>query len=1097
MTQRLQACLLVCLVFSSIIAVMPAKGQVLYGSVVGEVEDQTGAVVARTAVSLTNPATGQSRQTTTDSEGRYAVSNVLPGSYELTVATPGFRKYTQTGIEITINTVTRLDVRLEVGQASETVSVAASAAVLQTDKSDLHVELDQKAITNMPLGNYRNFQTLINLVPGATPGQFQNSITSTPARSLTTNINGTNRNSNDTRLDGALDIYVWLPHHTLYNPPADTIETVNIATDAFDAEQGLAGGAAITVTTKSGTNDLHGTAFAFQDNAVLRARNFFQVGEKPKHILNIDGGTIGGPIKKDKLFFFGGYEGTRERTGFFGRYTVPTADQREGNFSAYNQVIYDPNTGNADGSGRRPFPGNIVPLDRQSAITRKLQDRVPLPNLPGNANNYYSEATQPMDRDSYDAKVNWNRTASHVIWGKYSMMNADVNCKFALGDGGGPGLCAGGGGVSTMRAQLATIGHTLTLSPNLVVDGTIGFTRWAMDLVAPDYGKNWGSDFLGIPGTNGPDIRQSGFPIFSFNTYTPMGSADAWNPAFYRDQTFTHTTNVSWNHAGHDLRFGFDLVRHQFNHWQPEIGGGPRGMFSFTGGVTALKNGPSPNQYNSYADFLLGLPQTVQKSLQYEEMNPREWQFGWYFRDRWQVTSKLTLNLGVRYEFYPLIRRASRGIERYDPATNMVLIGGRGGQPDDVGIEVSSRLFAPRVGFAYRLQDNTVIRSGYGITYDPLPFSRPLEGPYPSTINGFFTGLTSFTPFQPIELGIPPVVGPDLSSGSVPLPLNVADRSPWGGMLHRGYIQSWNFILERKLPGDVVGTVGYVGTKSTHLLADRDINAAAPGTGVAGQPLYQAIGRTAATTMWDGWLDSNYHSLQVSFNRPFAKGLMLKGGYTFSKAINETDEDGWASVMFNYPGALNRNRALAGFDRTQMLQGGYVLELPFGKGKPFATNGFAARLLGDWQLNGLFSAFTGTPFTVTASTTSLNAPGNSQTADQVAPVVKLGGIGPGAPYYDPSSFAAVTTARFGNSGRNILRAPGAVNTDLSLYRGFKFGERFNLEFRAEAFNLTNTPHFSAPAANASGGNFMVITSATGATGAGDERQIRFGLHLAF
>ena len=187
-----------------------------------------------------------------------------PAAHELTVATPGFRKYTQTGIEITINTVTRLDVRLEVGQASETVSVAASAAVLQTDKSDLHVELDQKAITNMPLGNYRNFQTLINLVPGATPGQFQNSITSTPARSLTTNINGTNRNSNDTRLDGALDIYVWLPHHTLYNPPADTIETVNIATDAFDAEQGLAGGAAITVTTKSGTNDLHGTAFGFR-----------------------------------------------------------------------------------------------------------------------------------------------------------------------------------------------------------------------------------------------------------------------------------------------------------------------------------------------------------------------------------------------------------------------------------------------------------------------------------------------------------------------------------------------------------------------------------------------------------------------------------------------------------------------------------------------------------------------------------------------------------------------------------------------------------------------------------------------------------------
>ena len=1095
--RRLQTRFLAGLAFLAILAVQPAQAQVLYGSVVGKVQDQTGAVVARTPVSLTNPATGQSREAVADSEGRFTISNVVPGSYALTVTAPGFRGYTQTGVDVTINTVTRVDVTLEVGQLSESVSVAASAAVLQTDKSDFHVELDQKAVANMPLGNYRNFQTLINLVPGATPGQFQNSITSTPARSLTTNINGTNRNSNDTRLDGALDIYVWLPHHTLYNPPADTIETVNIATNAFDAEQGLAGGAAVTVVTKSGTNELHGTAFAFQDNAIFRARNFFQVGEKPKHILNIDGGTIGGPIKKDKLFFFGGYEGTRERTGFFGRYTVPTADQRAGDFSAYKQVVYDPNTGNVEGKGRQPFAGNIVPLDRQSAITRKLQDRVPLPNLPGTANNYYSEATQPMDRDSYDVKVNWNRTASHLIWGKYSLMNANVNCKFALGDGGGPGLCAGGGGVSTMRAQLATIGHTLTLSPNLVVDGTIGFTRWAMDLVAPDYGKNWGSDFLGIPGTNGPDIRQSGFPIFAFNTYTTMGSADTWNPAFYRDQTFSHTTNVSWNHVGHDLRFGFDLVRHQFNHWQPEIGGGPRGLFSFTGGVTALNGGPSPNQYNSYADFLLGLPQTVQKSLQYEEMNPREWQFGWYFRDRWQVTPKLTLNLGVRYEFYPLIRRASRGIERYDPAMNMVLIGGRGGQPDNVGIDVSSRLFAPRIGFAYRVKDDTVIRSGYGITYDPLPFSRPLEGPYPSTINGFFAGLTSFTPFQPIEQGIPAVVGPDLSSGSVPLPLNVADRSPWGGMLHRGYIQSWNFILERKLPGDFVGTLGYVGTKSTHLLADRDINAAAPGTGVAGQPLYQTVGRTAATTMWDGWLNSNYHALQASFNRSFTKGLMLKASYTFSKAINQTDEDGWAAVMFNYPGALDRNRALAGYDRAHMLQAGYVLELPFGKGKPFASSGFAARLLGNWQLNGLFSAFTGTPFTVTASGASLNAPGNSQTADQVAPVVKLSGIGPGAPYYDPASFVPVTTARFGNTGRNILRAPGAVNTDLSVYRGFKFRERFNLEFRAEAFNLTNTPHFSAPAANVSGGNFMVITSATGATGAGDERQLRFGLHLAF
>jgi len=649
-----------------------------------------------------------------------------------------------------------------------------------------------------------------------------------------------------------------------------------------------------------------------------------------------------------------------------------------------------------------------------------------------------------------------------------------------------------------MRAQLATIGHTWTLAPNLVVDGILGFSRWAMDLVAPDYGKTWGLDYLGIPGPNGPDIRQSGFTIFSFNTYTTMGSADAWNPAFYRDQTYTHTTNLSWTRGAHDFRFGFDLVRHQFNHWQPEIGGGPRGLFTFSGGITALNGGSSPNQFNSYADFLLGLPQTVQKSLQYEEMNPREWQFGGYVRDRWQVSRKLTLNLGLRYEYFPLIRRASRGIERYDPGTNQVLIGGRGATPDNVGIEVSNRLFAPRVGFAYRVQDSTVIRSGYGITYDPMPFSRPLEGPYPSTINSFFTGSTSFTPFQPIEQGIPPVVGPDLSKGIATLPLNVADRSPWGGLLHRGYIQSWNFIVENKLPAQFVSTVGYVGTKSTHLLADRDINAAPAGGGVAGQQLYAILGRTAATTMWDGWLNSNYHSLQATLNRQFSKGVLVKAAYTFSKAIDQTDEDGWAAVTWNYPAVLNRNRALSGFDRTHLLQGAYVIELPFGHGKKIASTGVPAAILGNWQANGLFSAFTGTPFTVTASAASLNAPGNGQTADQVnLTVAKLGGVGPGTPYYNPAAFAAVRTAQYGTSGRNILRAPGVVNTDLSLFRGFNLSERFKLEFRAEAFNLTNTPHFSAPAANVSGGNFLVITGATGATGAGDERQLRFGLHLSF
>src|SRR5206468_492381 len=238
------------------------------------------------------------------------------------------------------------------------------------------------------------------------------------------------------------------------------------------------------------------------------------------------------------------------------------------------------------------------------------------------------------------------------------------------------------------------------------------------------------------------------------------------------------------------------------NHWQPEVGGGPRGRFNFAGGATALKDGSAPDQYNAYAQFLLGLPTSMEKSLQYLLMTGREWQFAGYFRDRWQVTRNLTLTLGLRYEYYPLMTRADRGIERLDLDTMEVLIGRRGGNPDNVGVTVGKRMFAPRVGLAYRLGDSTVIRSGYGITYSPLPFSRPLRGFYPLTIAQQFVGPNQFVPFRPIEQGIPDFTGPDISSGRVALPPTVQMRSAGQGQIHRGYIQSWNLIVERKPPAE-------------------------------------------------------------------------------------------------------------------------------------------------------------------------------------------------------------------------------------------------------------------------------------------------------
>jgi hypothetical protein len=539
------------------------------------------------------------------------------------------------------------------------------------------------------------------------------------------------------------------------------------------------------------------------------------------------------------------------------------------------------------------------------------------------------------------------------------------------------------------------------------------------------------------------------------------------------------------------------------DHWQPEISDGPRGAFNFGGGVTALSGGAAPTYFNSYAGFLLGLPTMAQKAVQFLYMTNREWQFGWYVRDRWQVSRKLTVNLGLRYEYYPLITRKDRGIERWDPDTNQVYMGGVGSNPANVGITTSKKLFAPRVGFAYRATENLVIRSGYGITYDPLPFARPLRGLYPATIAATFEGPNSYQPFRPLEQGIPAIPTPDISSGVINLPLNVdmGPRSPWAGLLHRGYIQSWNFIVERKLPSDIVASLGYVGNSTVHQLADRDINPGSPGSGTGGRPLARTLGRTITTNMWDGWLSANYHSLQLSVNRQFSRGLLLKGGYTWSKAINMTDDDGWASVGRNWGPEIRWNRAAAGYDRTHMFVLGWVYEFPFGPGRTYAQQGTPSFLLRGWQLNGTFSSYTGLPFTVTASGASVNAPNNTQTADQInLSVGKPGGIGFGAPFFDPSAFQPVTAVRFGSMGRNAMRGPGIVNFDLSLFRSFALSEKLKMEFKAESFNVTNTPKFANPASNVSGGNFMVVTSTLTSSYGGAvaiDRQFRFGLRLSF
>mgnify|MGYP001033635026 CR=1 FL=1 len=1084
-----------------------ADAQVLYGTMVGNVKDSTNAVIPGAVVTAKNKNTNQTIEGITNDSGQYTLTNLQPGTYTLKVSLQGFKEWFDENVQVTVNNITRVDVVLEVGARSEVITVSSEAARLQTDKADVHKELSTLEVTNLPLSNYRNYQSLIDLVPGTTPAAFQNASVDTPARALTTNINGVARFNNNTRLDGALNIMPWLPHHSVYVAPQESIQTVNISTNSFDAEQGLAGGAAITVQTKSGTNRIHGVVFDYLRNSAFDARNFFtpQGSGAPKYLLSMFGGNLGGPIKKDKLFFFANYDGMRDRQSYSALYTIPTDAMRRGDFSATGTRIYDPATGDSAGRGRAVFADGIIPTNKINSVAQKMLSLLPMPNVPGATftSNYYASGPRVFNRDMYDFKGDWVRSAKNTIWFKYSLMNSRVESQSSLAGAGGPALSPdGGAGWGTVRAHVGTIGGYYAVTPRFLVDGTIGMTRYVNVVRQWDFGTNFGLDVLKIPGTNGPDPRQSGKPYFIVSGYTSLGQTDTWVPVERHDYTYTFTANASWSKGKHDIRFGPDISRFGMNHWQPESNNGPRGTFTFNGGATALSGGTAPNRFNGFADFLLGLPQQVQKSLQfYDPMSTREWQIALYFRDRWQVTSNLTLNLGLRWEYYPIVDRGFHGIERYDPDNNKMLIGGYGGVDWNADTTVSKKLFAPRFGIAYRLGKQGVVRAGYGITFDPYNLGRPMRSPYPVVIQLSLQGPSTFIPYGPILNGIPPITGPDITKGVIDIPGNISTNTLPKGLFRRGYVQSWNLTYERPLPFNLVGNVGYIGTKSINIVSGSawPINNAPVGTGQAGRPLFQKFGRSVATNILQPWVGANYHSLQTSLERRLTAGLMVKTVYTWAHSVDIN------STYVGIPELFYRNRASSDFDRRHNFRTAWICELPWGPGRRWVKSGPASAVIGGWQINGIFSAVTGLPFTVGTSSASLNAPGSSQFADQVLPEVKkLGDIGVGVPFFDPLAFRPVTAVRFGNSGRNTLRGPGLVSVDVGIFRAFKIAEGKELQFRAESFNFTNTPHFNNPSASASdmtfnadgtlrsSGNFMSITGAQS-----DQRTFRFGLRFNF
>jgi hypothetical protein len=1140
---------------------------VLYGSIVGDVRDPTGAAVPGAAVIITHTETNVSREATTDQVGSYRFLDIQTGTYNVKITKAGFKTYEKTGTQVSLNAVTRVDVTMEVGAVTQMVTVTAEAAVLQTDTSEVHADVSSPELTNLPVALGRNYQQVYRALPGFAPPFNSHSIPTNPSRSLEFAVNGTSDNQNNTRIDGVSTYNVQLPHVTSYVPTLESIQEVNVVTNAFDAEQGFAGGAAINVQTRSGGNTLRGSLFEYNSNNHLKAwpmefdNAAVNTGNKPKAIYNQFGGTIGGPIKKDKLFYFVSYEGTGDHRGVQRRVTVPTAAAKAGDLSALAAAletdIYDPMTGDPlTGMNRTPFMAssnpadpnfnpactdpagciNMVPVSRLDPVVQQILALEPDPNVSGRenkTNNYFASAPFTFDRHQWDAKVNYNATSKLNLTGTFGMLHFSDHTPTVFGDKliGRPIGGTSNEGRGHGETYRVTVLGTYTFTPNFVMDAHFGWARQGTASEQPGLGTNIGRDVLGIPGTNGSRTFESGWPQFDVEGFATVGLTNNFMPYYRQDPQYQYVANFNWIKGKHNIRFGTDLYRMALNHQQAEFLGtayGASGGFDFAEGFTlsclawdsesnSCAQVSDSSRANSFASFLLGLPSFASRTLQVpDEMRLRAWLTSAYIRDRWNMTPNLTLDYGVRWEYFPVPTRPDRGIERYDPETNNELVCGIGSVPKDCGIEVSKKMFAPRIGLAYRATDTFVIRAGFGITNDPYMALEPLRGNYPILIaqtlwpdNDLipFRRLTDNTPsFPGLPTGLEPITPPDLGDGILPMPSDYA-YSGYPKKLERGYVESWNLMLQKQLGWGFTGQVGYVATRSIRQLAFVDANAGQVlGAGEAGRPLKVRFGRDAETDFIQPVGTGHYDSLQAQLQRRFSQGLGLTVNYTWSKALNAVDASDWYLSWERIQPARywNLNRAPTSFDRTHNLQIMNIWQLPFGTGKRWlGGHGRAvAAIVSGWQVNSLMSFMSGRPFTVWASG-NLDMPGSNQTADQVKPsVTKLGGIGPGNPFYDPTAFADVTERRFGTSGFNSLRGPGTVNWDFGLFREFSLTERFKLQFRAEAFNFTNTPHFQNPedgwTSPADGEDFMIVNTVTDLAREGiDERQFRFGLRLSF
>jgi hypothetical protein len=1073
------------LILAVVLCIPAANGQAVTGSLLGVVTDASGSAAPNAKVVIVETNTGIQRSAITNQTGFYSFPGLESGTYSVSVELAGFRRVTRTDTKVFVNTTVRADFVLEPGVVNQAIDVIASATDLQTDRADTGRIIETKQVQDLPLPFGRNFQGLLNLVPGAGRAFRPNSEFYNAQDSLSSRVNGQSYFSNNVQLEG-IDNNFRTGQLTVVIPPIEAVETVDVSTSNYEAELGRAGGAVTNVTLRSGTNELHGSVFEFNRVSLLAARNVFAQSKAPS-TYNLYGFTLGGPIRKNRTFIFGDYQGIKDRRGDVFLATIPTLEFRNGDLSGSSTIIYDPRTGTPDGRGREPFAGNQIPANRISPIARRILALVPPPTFTGFQTNFQKNTVRRKDSDSFDVKLDHLFTDRDRFFVRYSFQKAAIEDPPLFGLAGGGGKSFAGSG--SQLSQNGALNYTHIFSPAFIMELRAGVNRHRNDANNADLDTN-ASAAIGIPGINISPVT-GGLTTINVDGFSnPLVGYSASLPWKKAETAFNFVGNWTVISGNHTVKWGADVRRMRDDNFQNQTFG-PRGVFQFTAGPTALNGNANTSFANAFASFLLDAPNSIGRDLSDFFPAARQTAVFSYIQDKWQVLPKLTLDIGLRHELWPPpTPRLPGGFSNYDPANNTLLVAGVGSVPMNLGRKTYWNELAPRFGLAYRFNQKTVFRAGYGISIIPLDDpSNNVTYNFPVRQTNSFPAPNSFSTGGSMAAGLPPPQEAVIPADGIIR--NAPDQAYTfqASNVKEGYAQSWNVSAQRALPASFTMDVAYVGVHGIRVPVRRDVNAAlTPGSGSAGQPLFQRFGRRASAVDLYYPTSTIYHSLQVKFDHRFTGGFMLTTAYTYGKAIDLATDHGTLQIPI-YP---SLNRARSNSDITHVFVQSYIYELPFGPNRRWLRSGPARWILGNWQVNGIFTAQTGTPLDFTFSSTTLNAPGNINRPNVTGTPTIFGDVGRNALWFEVSRFSTPAVATFGNVGRNVLTGPGLVNLDLSIFRKFVITERVRAEFRFESFNFTNTPHFNNPGTVFGNPNFGQVTTAQA-----DQRSIQFGLKLSF